>query len=1407
MQRRRVYELIIDNLLIETSIVVRELSSSDMPGTQNTTADMVQVMISLTIINYALLADMDTGSLSKTKDLRKVADQLMAMIINRILFHDNRAELMKGVYECLAAFPPCESYAQESHKLLWAGLTGVAQHFGPDFWHNLESLPTHDGIEAEDAINLEDEFESQGSHHRQTVEDLTTDISHEATAAATNSMAFQVSQTTKLGFLSQRLNSSEAETATAFTEYLISLQPYEFLACRCLINDVFSSDVHFNEKDASDLLKYLGQEILRDYEFERSEVSMGVCLDIMSHFTDIWTSSEPCEVADVHGASLYEWFIKLALDRRISSSHVYVRIASMFREVIKIRPEYARSLSLPSARTSLFKVLDEASLRVKFIIGNDISEIFSLFVLKEHDSIFTDIVDNLPNAVDWLEGLAVRLFVLARLGAAWSTLLRQCIYRLFETPGHIPASAGHAKLCLNFVSQKLRLHHAKELFQLFVPQIMYTWLETQTLTTIPYTIFGYRNIAELLGETQDEIVGQLVMRGKDEEVARLALELRTPYQQLLEASFSKVSAYCMARDIAVPPSQSAHAPGAEARLRKTLGKDQYPSLVAINFANILTVFYKCMEQEELIVRAFQHHPSMRVAHVAYEAMTNVSGPEKAIPANQQPSFKASFLVDQIEHLCNRTSYDVDSMWSPALFVVVFRGLVNTIHPALGSLHACSVLRRLRILICMAGPIALATYPLEMTLHSLRPFLTDQQCSDDTVGIFQYLLSGGLSYLREMPSFLTGIAVSTLISTKAFLGSTQESTTQESEHQATMSKAQSFHTWFANYSNRYSSTQLAGDAERSFQAIVKASRNVQARGNARKGTYESDLLIELFEDECSGRNLLNRPSRDLILGLLCTSFDNPPNVQDDVLDNDEKAQKFANVVWSTCLRVKCGHNFLLWAARVLGRAFAASGSSEFVNVYNKKGDLDHIKDQSLTDSASSSSKSAILRSLSNLLLVDDRGEVGMAEKTLRSIINNAKGTDDFVECEQVLPPSLLESMIWTPYGLVSEKRSELITASLSDSAKFDEQKPASLWLRDLCVALALGAGPDTMLSELPEILTTVEALPGQIFPYILHLAILSESGTNEKARRIVSNAFGEWFREFTVDTMTQIRVLLEALLYIWKQPLPNEATQADRTRWLEIDYKEAARAAVSCSMYKTALMFLEIDISMASKTSRRSSAIKSEQRPELRTELLLSIYEQIDEQDSIYGVQQASTLTALTKRLEYEQAGFKSLSFRGAHYDSCIRRSGESHRRDRESMVNILNTLDLHGLSQSLLSKVTDSSASSIDSMLSTARKLEQWDISVPASHQSEVASVFKVLQGINSAPDRGSLASTLEIGLSDAIDLLIAKKDAGSSISKTLQALAVVAEADEAFSSNSIEQLRDVYSNFQKRTDWMDNDR
>ncbi|KAK4696525.1 hypothetical protein P7C71_g1403, partial [Lecanoromycetidae sp. Uapishka_2] len=732
----------------------------------------------------------------------------------------------------------------------------------------------------------------------------------------------------------------------------------------------------------------------------------------MSRLAEMWALKVEGEITDL-GASLYQWFIDIALGRGIASPHVLICLSSMLQRVIEIQPDYAKSISLQSERTSLLKVLSEGSIVVKFHIGNNIAGIFGLFVLTEHESILEDVKDKLPNDPAWIEGIALRLFVLAHLAATWSTVLRRCVYYIMECPGHIPDSANHAKACLELITTSLQLTEPQELFKLFVSQILFTWLESEPLRGIPYTVFGYGSLADLLRDVQDDVIGHVVMRGKDDEATQIAEDLEMSFNELLQVSFSKAAAYSIGRDIAIPRVKNTQ--GSEAGVRAKLDREQYNLLLVTNFAQILALVFKSTDPEGEVEKAFQKHPEFGSAAKAYQEILGNTGLGKQLPMNQQPSFKAKYLLDQINHLCHRTSYDMDSLWTPTLYIFVFREVLNGIHPALGSLHA-------------------------------------------------------------------------------------------------------------------------------------------------------------------------------------------------------------------------------------------------------------------------------------------------------------------------------------------------------------------------------------------------------------------EIGGQQSTRDIMSEAYNRWFHERTPKKESAIvatRILLEALLYLKTQPLPRETVQSDRFYWLNIDYRQAAAAAIKSSMFKTALMFLEIDYSEnvkiveGTKQSRRSSTIKRHELTEYEepTDLLLEVYENIDEQDAFYGVQQPSSLTSMMTRLEYEHAGFKSLSFRGAHYDGELRRSGGGHKADEESMVRALDNLDLNGLSRTLLSNIANTSQSAMDSMLRTARKLEQWDVPTPVSYTSTASTIFKSFQVINSATSPEDILDGLNCGFAEAMGSVINSKDGKSSMHNILGSLATLTEADEVFSCRRPDQLYEVLDRFKTREQWMYSDR
>ncbi|PQE18076.1 Phosphatidylinositol 3 protein [Rutstroemia sp. NJR-2017a BVV2] len=1172
-----------------------------------------------------------------------------------------------------------------------------------------------------------------------------------------------------------------ARVPSRFVDDFILMNKREILSCRGLIRDVLNSDLILDASDSHRLLECMGF-ILSSKDFNFSEITMCACLEVLMGLLPAWSIDE----ASSFGADAkicYDWLVS-QLHNGTASTAVQLGIVKMLLKLLHFNQNYGVAPARSSPRTILLELLEKGSPTTKFFIGDNISDIFDLFTLKEHDKIFVDVLELLPSDPNGLEGIAFRLYVLAKLASRWSTLLRRCIYHLFETPGRIQESVHHATRCVSEIASALAVKDSKELFQLFAPQILYTWLESEIMDDIPFLIFGFASLRDLLEFAQEEAAALLMMRGQDTDLEHLAELLQTSDVQLLQKCFSKIMAYCIASDIGVPPSSDRNRKSGESRLKKRLGQERFLQCVNLHFAEIVSILFSVIDQEQQIEKYFAKDENLLYAAHNMENMKSLSSSELTLPPNQQPTFKAKYLTFEIKHLCARTEHEVETLYTPSLVTFIARNLLRTIHPALGSLHACSVLRKLRVLISLSGDTATQGYPLEMLLRSVRPFITDPECADDSMGILQYLLRRGTIYLTRSPSFVASITLSVLGSLRAFMQERKSSTTQESQHQATLSKAQKFHSWIRSLGSR-------------FKALMASANEIRMIGNAEKGSTESTLLDQLLEDEKSGSALLSTPARKLALGMLCSEFECPSSFRSDIYGDDHSAVANAVVVWKSCRGNSVSKQYLSWAARILGRAFAATGHVH--QELLQESTLSKMRALVSSSKSDLSSRACIVSLLQSLLLGDDQSAVGLAETALRNIVTRSE--DQIAEvCRQNMPAPVYEVSSWNPYPVPPCEAAESAQGArvIEDQLSTDSIL-VPYWLRDLSIALADTVPDDPILCALSPVLESVPDFADQAFPFILHLVLSTDIQVQKVGRKQLSTAFANWFAKCKDVDKNNLKALVNAILYLRTQQLPHEKSSADRLHWLELDYLTTAAAAIHCGMFKTALMFVEEYRSAPVKSSRRSSTMRDGgEAPELPTDTLLTIFQNIDDPDLYYGVQQPASLSTILARLEYEKDGAKSLAFRGAQYDNHIRSRDAEAGKDARSLVKALDTLGLSGLSYSLLQaqQSVGAAATSLDSMFRTARRLEQWDIPVPSNSDSHGVTIYRTFQAAHDASSRGAHMKVLNEGLESTMKRFLRDDLSAGALHESLRTLAALSEMDEVLSSQGSEEFEETLVRF-----------
>lgn len=1386
--------VILDLLQSKSEVFLQAWDAMSENKSHHITVDIVQILCSFCIVTALYTECLPQQFAPRSRTLQQNSQQLWRKICSFLGggesdFYQVVLELISPVLASTKCFSDANCAVSRSLCGLVPPLAEVLESYRQRKREYL-SADTEDSMDLDDPLSMNDE--------RLEVHELITNLNREATPLFHDAATFQRCLTIQLSMFQVtqpggcRFDKPDSE---ALVGYLTGLDEVDILSAQYFLPQVYHACSGLERESLLNLLEDIGEKCLQSYGLERCESSHSLCIHMMDGFVTSWTNEERDHFSE-SASDIYTWFTEVLLANQMASSRVYISLARLLDRVLEFNANYPGDQSSPSPRTCLFTILQQGDLLVKFSAAHLIQRLFGRFSLKDHDAIFNDILESLPRDPDWTEGIALRLFVLAQLASQWHTLLRKSIYHMFETPAQVPHSLWYAEKCLQNVAKTLGLEDPKELFRLFSCQILYTWTETQSVKLMPFRMFGYASLRDLLDDVQDEIVGQTIMRGEEHEMSELSSCMDTSFVDLLSASFHMAEAYSIARDISTPPSQGSQPKGAENRLKRILGADNFVRLLDQQFPLVIATFFRSLDQYDQIERAFAKRANFQGALAILRNVTGKSASTVVLPANQQPSFRSRFLLDELDFLCRRTGYELGTIWTPTLASFVCRTLLESIQPALGSLHACSVIQKIRILVSVAGQVILRDYPFEMILHALRPFLTDVYCSEDALGIFWYLLEAGTPHLTENPPFMAGIAVSTLVSLRNFLVSSPERITQDNQFKSVAPNVKRFLRWFEELLDSYAPPSLNSETEASFRRLVKSAQNVSTAESASKEATESGLLIEVLRDRNSAQGLLSRPISDHVISLLCTSFKKAPDTQSNVPGADESVSAETVTIFQTLENFDPGTDYRLWAAKIMGRAFAASGNISDALLREQDPSLFEPQDSTSSSAVFNHSKVTILQVLCSMLQNDDRLEVGLVERTLQLIVSNLANSPKFGHCESAIPAPLMNALAWSPYQCPIPRPSNAKTGY--GAMPWDTSLPFAEWARCIALFLSTTAVEDPVIGPLGRILKAIPGLAERLLPYIVHDVVLAEIEGEKDPRQIISDIFKQALRDVNENTIPHARLVVNCVLYLRNQPLPDESTIVERDEWLDIDYGEASSAASKCRLPKTSLLFLEIHSSRMAAKSRRSSVAKY--CPPSDT--LHDVFKSIDDPDLFYGVQRAPSLNSVMERLEYESSGLKNVLFQNAQYDSDIQLSRDANMY---GVVKALNSTNLQGIARSMFSAPGESkdTSGSFDSMLQAASSLRQWDIPVSPLNPSPSATVFRAFQCLNTSGTVSEASTSIDECLLTTLNLLGGSSGSATVLRAAMKALGIMTEISDVLCATSLEDIDQEWQTIKTRNSWL----
>lgn len=1352
-------------------------------------------LLSCLVSSTLLVPHLERSEARIATDLKAVLDRLWDKCLDAVLESPEAEEVFELILLSIAAYlPPLMSADLENfcfrhpHLLrLFARLSDLAYH----------RQARHAAGHGSDAMEVDDEFNSRSGNARHS--SRMAAFPRHKTSLSMSTDAFLESTKLKLHLLSEYSKQPDLSNVStpAVMDFLSSLEAERFLLSRGFIHELLHSDLTYKWDHARDILEQIGEIVKPNSYYSSCDAAWCMCMDILTALAPVWSMNSNDSELTAGSVDFYNFLVKSAWPNNLLSVDAQVSLISLIYHLVEIKSTFweDKKARVVDPKQTFLELLESGRMRVKFHIGGLMTNYFDLYVVKEHDNMLADLVEKLPLNPEAMEGIVFRVFVLANLGCKLPTLLRRCVFHIAEVASKVSNSTKYATRGIRTMTLARSLKSPQELLQLFAPQLLYTWFDKDSIENIPYEIFDFASLDELLSRVQTEAAALMVMRGQDQHLNNLAARLKTTPEEIVQQAFSKVMAYSVGYGLSSKDTVLT-----EPRILSMLGRDLFHNLVSSTFADIIGHLFALTDQEGIVEDSWNKDGAFAYAATIMAEIKKCSHSETELPRSQQPRFKGKQLVRQIQYLVDkRTSYHVSALWTPALVTSVARRLLSTIHPALGPHHALSVVRKIRILVCLAGPQATCLYPLEMLLRSIRPFISDTECADDALGISRWLIANGTAHLARAPSFLAGYALSTLASLRMFLESSQASSTQESQFKATINKAQQFHTWFVQLLRDYESLSFKSDTQaRAFEAITHSASNIRTSGSSQKDTHESRLLLEILKDAEQDEQLLNDSARDLALRMLCGDFTLPPSNRDDILESDADAHTHGSMVWKSCRAVDSSKAYLTWAGRAVGRSFAASGDvphdvlrESLLSTYNK------------AVTTHGDSINGLLKLLANLTTSDNSSHAGRAESAVRRIVSFAVASEDqdlIADCSRSLPDTLAKSSDWSIYHTPPTDIGDT-SCSIHDVYSLDQIESSS-WSRHLAIHLVESVHGHTVLKGLTPILDEVDGFAELALPFIVHLALVQEFDSAKALKRTLSAAAKEWLNLSTPEASENTMLLINVILYLRSRVFPDETSIIDRARWLDVDPSTVAEAAMRCGKPKIALMFAELALSDHSRTSRRSSAVRD---VEGSSELLLNIFENIDDPDAYYGLERPASLSTVLSRLEYEKESGKSLAFRGAQYDSHLRMRDASSDLDGQSLVKILSGLGLAGLADSLLQthQHHNDSADSLNTAFTTARRLEKWNLPAPATLENDAAISYRAYQSVHKAVETGPAVQAIRDGLASTMRRLVTKNFKASDLRQHLGTLAALTELDDILSVSDFGELESILASFEARSKWM----
>ncbi|BFZ64289.1 Serine/threonine-protein kinase tel1 [Saitoella coloradoensis] len=1111
-----------------------------------------------------------------------------------------------------------------------------------------------------------------------------------------------------------------------------------------------------------EFLEYAASLFLSDYGFERSEAVIVFFINTLEVLVDTWAMEDNDDI--IH--TVYEWVVKITLDKNLASYVVRRRLAVLLSKLLSAQPHHHGTSNTGSTRSRFIEVLRDRDARVTHDMSTLVVQLFRCYPQGDHVVIYQDIMTFLEDNEENLEMFSMRVLTLWRIGMASEATRKAAIYNLIEL-GNFGLSRPYVQQALQGIAEGCGVDSPRELLQTYISQVIYSWIQLEgSISEFPYAIFGYKTLKDWCTTYREELGAQLLLHGGIAAFIELSQgTLRGTFEDLLRVCFHRAMAYGKlhkhSEASAIQPDK------AEAISIETLCATRLPdfnSLLIESFDDTIAVMLYSLRDEGSSPKAF-YQSSLLAEGQVMENICGLSCSDCVLPEPPRPHYKARVVIRAISDLCEQAAVSPNKLWTPSRLTYILRFLMSSATKASSPTELCGLIRKLRFLASMAGGAIVQGYPLAMLLHFLTGYVLVPLCSKDAMGVLQYLISHSVHGDIVTPVTLIR-ATSALVRSLRVLEATDTGTVV----------VQTSNKWLKRIISIVQENPHLDEVLPAFQALLTL------RGLADDKSVDWRSVLKLTFS-FSDRSPLDADSRNLLFEAFTDAYDRGGNEGHEFVAQLEVSALAKSIVCHAS-QLEFSDKNLSNIGKILGMAFASEGSAHVLTeartVQSHPGENPDLI-----------TKTAVLQQMAILLRHPSHVIVGEVE----AIVSRIFARDPNQQALQSLPEDVRLALNRPEYHPRTHRRTasdvDDVSKSFEPQAWMNSRTPFTDWSVSLVLTLVRLTMDDPVMGCLAPLVHALDTFGKDLFPNVV-LFVLFKSASDtvfKSAGAALAAIFNHNFRTLADNVSHErLALLIDCVLYLRQTAMPNSKVGFDRNFWLPIDYSAAADAAVLCNMPKAALLFTEIYWTKADAVPRHDTY-----------ERLLQIFRHIDEPDSYHGVSRTTSLASMMQHYDYEGNGWKSFCLRGAELEAVSRlgymdgKAAVHNRGVRES----LSKLGLYATAKAITA--ADLGFSGVHSI---AWRLEQWDLP-SAKVPSDQTALYTVLQQLNFDAPRPGSAACLNAAFLSVTKKLLHRADSPTVVKGQWCSLAALVEVDELTRING--KSEDLIHAWEKRADhWAD---